>query len=125
MEATLSSLQESAHDRGSQRALPPSQIQRQLIRPDLHRRSFSKYGTEAAGLVRRSASVFAISLCPSLRAQSVAACGMIVAYWCIVYAFFRLVCNSQLVSLNHSYSMWAVLHTGNDIFQAMILYWQW
>lgn len=45
--------QEPTHHRGSHRALLSAQTQRQPIRPDLHRRSFSKYGTEAAGLVRR------------------------------------------------------------------------
>jgi len=94
LEATMSPLQEPAHHGGGQRALPPAQIQRQPIRPDLHRRSFSKYGTEAAGLVRRSASFFAIGLRASLFTLLVAACGMIVAYCCIVCGFFLLVCNS-------------------------------
>jgi len=93
MEATESALQEPAHDRGGPRALPPAQIQRQPIRPDLHRRSFSKYGTEAAGLVRRSASV-AIRLPASLCALTVAACGVIVAYCGIVFGFVLLVCSS-------------------------------
>ena len=39
-----------------QKAMLASRLQGQASRPDLHRRSFSKYGTEAAGLVRRSAS---------------------------------------------------------------------
>ncbi len=88
LEATLSALQEPAHHRGGQRALASAQVQRQPIRPDLHRRSFSKYGTEAAGLVRRFASVFANSLRASLCAHSVAACRMIVAYCCMVFGFF-------------------------------------
>lgn len=36
-----------------QKAMLASRLQGQASRPDLHRRSFSKYGTEAAGLVRR------------------------------------------------------------------------
>lgn len=106
----MSPLQEPAHHGGGQRALPPAQIQRQPIRPDLHRRSFSKYGTEAAGLVRRSASVFAISLWASLCAPEVAACGVNVAYCGIACGFFLLVCKFQLVSRNLSYNLWAVLH---------------
>ena len=91
LEATESPLQEPTHHRGSHRALLSAQTQRQPIRPDLHRRSFSKYGTEAAGLVRRSASVFANSLRAGLFALIVAACGVLVAYCDIVFGFFRLV----------------------------------
>lgn len=50
-------LQNSAKPGGGQPGLGSTQVPRQPLRPDLHRRSFSKYGTEAAGLVTRSATV--------------------------------------------------------------------
>ena len=50
-------LQNSAKPGGGQPGLGSTQVPRQPLRPDLHRRSFSKYGTEAAGLVTRSANV--------------------------------------------------------------------
>ena len=50
-------LQNSAKPGGGQPGLGSTQGPRQPLRPDLHRRSFSKYGTEAAGLVTRSATV--------------------------------------------------------------------
>ena len=46
----------------------------QASRPDLHRRSFSKYGTEAAGLVRRSASSLSWYICKMRVGPNCTAC---------------------------------------------------